>query len=252
MHELRQIALELTQEMLRKSGVKEWADPETREQITLAAMEMAVALYGEQVDMTTRKILIPEFDGTPKQITFGDFAGDFSPTAANDLRHASVADTEVQLSLASLANSTSESTGARQSAKFDFGAVRAAMYAVRCALELGATPTAGAVIELWLAPSQHATAGTGNTGNASGSDAAYSGYSSNISASLKHCQYLGDFVCTGQATATVQVGGAGRFTPRERYGSLIVFNKSGAAFHSDDVESHIVFDPIFDQAQSEA
>ena len=44
-------------------------------------------------------------------------------------------------------------------------------------------------------------------------------------------------------------GEVGIFSPPERYGSLIVKNESGAAFHSDDVESHIVFDPIVPEIQ---
>lgn len=189
------------------------------------------------------KILITEFDGTPPQITFRD-STDFGPTAANDLRHASATDTEVQLDLTSVADGA-----ARQSAKVDLGANRAAAYNVRCAFEMAATPTAGDVIELYWAPSQHATAGTGNPANVSGADAAYTGYSSNLAASVKQLQFIGVFVCTAQITATVQVGEVGVFSPTERYGSLVVKNESNAAFHSDMVESHIVFDPIVDESQ---
>ena len=57
------------------------------------------------------------------------------------------------------------------------------------------------------------------------------------------------FVCTVQTTATVQVAEVGMFTPSERYGSLVVKNESAAAFHSDDVESHVVFDPIVPEVQ---
>lgn len=195
--------------------------------------------------MATSKILIDEFDGTPAQITFADFGADFSPTAANDLRHASATDTEVQLALASVANAA-----ARQSAKFDFGALRGPMQA-RCAFELAATPTAGNTISLYIGYSQHSTAATANPGNLSGSDAAYTGYSSNLAASLRHLDYIGDFVCTAQATATVQVGRGSRiFVPKERYGILVVYNNSGAAFHSDDVECHVVLDPVFYQGQA--
>ena len=52
-----------------------------------------------------------------------------------------------------------------------------------------------------------------------------------------------------QTTATVQVAEVGMFTPSERYGSLVVKNESAAAFHSDDVESHVVFDPIVPEVQ---
>lgn len=190
------------------------------------------------------KVLRDEFDGTPAQITFGDFSGDFGPTAANDLRHASATDTEVQITLASLANAA-----ARQSAKVDLGATRAPAYKVRVAFEMAATPTAGNLIELYWGPSQHATAANGNPGNLTGSDAAYSGYSSNLANSLRHLDLIGSHACTVQVTTTVQVGEIGVFSPTERYGSLVVRNSSGAAFHSDDVECHIVFDPIIDEIQ---
>lgn len=189
------------------------------------------------------KLLLDEFDGTPAQITFRDVT-DFSPTAANDLRHASATDTEVDLDLTGVANAA-----ARQSAKVDLGAERAEWYHVRAAFELAATPTAGNVIELYWAPSQHATAGTGNPGAVSGADAAYTGYSANLTASVKQLLFIGAFICTAQATGTVQVGEVGRFSPPERYGSLVVVNNSAAAFHSDAVEIHVVFDPIVPELQ---
>lgn len=188
------------------------------------------------------KILLQEMDDTPPEICFADFAGDFNPTAANDLRKGT--DTQVQLSLASVAD-----TAARQSAKVDLGEHRASQYHVRAAFELAATPTAGEVIELYWAPSSSATAATGNAGAASGSDAAYAGYSSNLAASVKQLLFVGHFVCTAQATATIQVAEVGILSPPERYGSLIVKNESGAAFHSDDVECHVVFDPQIPEIQ---
>jgi len=190
------------------------------------------------------KVLVLEMDSTPDQITFADFGGDFSPTAANDLRHVSAVDTEVQLTLASLADGA-----ARQSTKVDLGSLRAREYHVRAAFEMAATPTTGDIIELYWAPSQHATAGTGNAANVTGADGAYAGYAANLAASVLQLIYIGAFVCTVQVTATVQVAEVGVFSPPERYGSLIVKNESNAAFHNDDVESHVVFDPIIPEIQ---
>jgi hypothetical protein len=176
------------------------------------------------------------------QFAFADHAGDFSPTTANDLRTTSP--TTVQLSLASVANST-----ARQSEKCDLGANRPLGFQVSAAFELAATPVAGQTIELWWNPSANSTAANGNVGACSGSDAAYSGYSSNLDASIKQLTYIGAFVCTAQATGTVQVATVGLLYPRMRYGSLVVYNRSGAAIHSDDVECHVVFEPIKPQIQ---
>jgi len=189
------------------------------------------------------KVLVSEFDGTPAQITFGDVETDFNPTAANDLRHASAADTEVQLDLTDLADGA-----ARESDKVDLGAERATEYNVRCAFEMAATPTVGDLIELYWAPSHHATAATGNPAGATGSDAAYTGYGT-LADAVPQLQFIGVFVCDDATTTTVQVGEVGTFSPTERYGILIVKNESGAAFHSDAVEHHVVFDPIVSEIQ---
>lgn len=194
-----------------------------------------------------KKVLVQAMDGTPKQISFADHATDFTgPTAANDLRVSTDGSQEidVQLDLTSVANNA-----ARQSTKVDLGENRARCYAVRAAFEFAATPTAGNTVELWWAPSSSATAGNRNPGAVSGADSAYSGYSSNLDASIKQLVYIGTFVCTAQATGTVQVAEVGRLCPTERYGSLVAYNKSGAAFHSDAAENNISFDPVVDEVQ---
>jgi len=173
------------------------------------------------------------------QICFADHAGDFSPAAASSLEQGTP--TDCQLSLASVADGA-----ARQSAKADLGVNRAKVYSVVAAFELAATPTAGDIIELYWAPSPDPTAANGNPGGISGSDAAYTGYSSNLADSVKQLIYIGAFVCTAQATGTVQIGFVGLLVPPERYGSLVVKNESNAAFHSDDVECHVVMNPNVD------
>jgi hypothetical protein len=240
-----ELAAQLAIEMMHKSGVREYESETARQAIIDSSLDMAAQLLGfhwEWEDMPT-KFLVQEIDGTPPSITFRD-STDFSPTTANDLRHASAVDTEVQLDLTSVANAA-----ARMSAKVDLGENRAELYAVRAAIEIAATPTAGNSIDLFWAPSQHATAANGNPGAVTGSDAAYTGYSSNLTASLKQLIFIGSFICTAQATGTIQVGEVGRFSPPERYGSLIVVNNSGAALHSDAVEMVVVFDAILFEAQ---
>lgn len=192
------------------------------------------------------KVLLDEMDGTPKQIVFADHATDFNPTAGNDLRKTTDGsqETDVQFNFESVANDAY-----RQSTKADLGAVRASRYACRAAIEFAATPVAGETVEVWWAPSASATAGTGNPGNASGADAAYTGYSSNADASIKQCVFIGTMIVTAQATATVQIAEVGILEPTERYGSLIVANRSDAAIHSDAVEINIVLDPMFEEIQ---
>jgi hypothetical protein len=194
----------------------------------------------------TSKLLYTPMDGTPKQIVFADHAADFSPTAANDLRVTSDGSFEldVQLDTTDLAD-----TAARQSAKFDLGANFAQSYAIRCALELAATPAAGDLVELYFGWSNSGTAATANPANLTGSDAAYAGYSANLASSVLQLDGPYDFICTVQATGTVQVGLAGVVQPKGRYGILVVKNESAAAFHSDAVETHIVLDPLVIEGQ---
>jgi hypothetical protein len=192
------------------------------------------------------KTLITPMDGTPEQIVFADHATDFSPTAANDLRVTTDGSNEldVQLDLTSLADGA-----ARQSAKFDLGSKWAEKYLMRAAFEMAATPTAGNSIGLYFGWSQASAAATANTAALTGSDAAYSGYSSNLAASVKQLDGPYLFTCTAQATGTIQVGVIGILYPPSRYGIVVVKNDSNAAFHSDAVESHIVLDPIVREFQ---
>ena len=146
---------------------------------------------------------------------------------------------DAAITLASLANNA-----ARQSAKLDLGATRAEYYDVFLDIELAATPVAGNLVELFWAPSSSATAGTDNPANVSGVDAAYAGYSSNLDASLPQLQVIGAHVCTTQATATVQKGYVGRFSPAQRHGSLVLKNASGAAVHTSDTNCQIRLVPV--------
>ena len=253
-------------ELVRKSGVREWENDTAREAITRAAVQIADFLIAAPnagwsptvpggttspgpVAMTTRKILLPTQDGTPKQIVFRTAGATF--TAANDLRNATSGNrTDVDMTFNALANSSSASTGARQSAKADLGAVRAPLYAVHACLSWQATPTSGNVLELWWCPSISSTAANANAAGASGSDAAYTGYSSNIAASLVHAMFIGEFV-VGVAGTGVQIARVGLLQPPHQYGCLVAFNKGGSALTASNNEMHIVFDPIFPQGQNE-
>lgn len=147
---------------------------------------------------------------------------------------------DATLTLTSLA----ASPAARQSNKLDLGATRAPSYLVKAAFEIAATPTAGNTIDLYWAPSSSGTAATDNPGGVSGSDSAYTGYSSNLTDSLKQLQFIGSFVCTAQATSTVQKAIVGRFSPLHRYGTLVVVNNSGASLHSSPTNMEVILSPI--------
>jgi len=160
---------------------------------------------------------------------------DHSPATANNLGTRTD-----QIDLTSVANAA-----ARESDKLDLGANRAFGYSVYCAFEFAATPTAGNTVDLYWAPSNNTTASTANPGGVSGSDGSYTGTSaSTIDESVLQLQYIGSFVCSDDATGTVQQGYVGSFMPTERYGTLVVYNNSGAAFHSDMVETSIAITPM--------
>jgi len=139
---------------------------------------------------------------------------------------------------------------ARQSVKLDLGATFATMWRVNAAVEMAATPTAGKTVDLFWAPSGSATAGTDNPANVSGTDAAYTGYSSNLAASVKQLVYIGSLILTAQATSTVQVGEVGTFRPSARYGSLVVVNSGGSAFHSSATNVVFTFTPLEETAEA--
>jgi len=176
------------------------------------------------------------------QISFADFAGDFGPTAANDLRVGT--DTETQLITTSVADDA-----ARQSAKVDLTATRARAYSLMAAVEMAATPVTGEVIEFYWAASPNTTAATANAGYTTGSDAAYDGGVATLDEGLAQLEFIGSLVCSADATTTVQIARIGVLVPAERYGMLVVVNRSGIAFHSDDVETHFVLNPIIDEVQ---
>jgi hypothetical protein len=179
--------------------------------------------------------------GTNASFRFRD-ATDFSPSANSVITEGTP--TDVQIDCTSLADDA-----ARQSAKADLGANRAPGFWVRMAVEIAATPTAGMTIDLFWAPSSSGTAAVGNPGAVTGSDAAYSGYSSNLDDSLAQLIRVGTMFVTAQATATVQIAECGYFRPPTRYGSLVVYNRTGAAFHSDMAEFAVVFQPDLPQLQ---
>lgn len=224
-----EIALILAHKLLDKSGVGVFGEPEKLAEIAAAANLLADLLYSGDGMALPDNILVQ--NGTA--IVFADTT-DHSPAANNNLGTRTA-----QIDLTGVADGA-----ARQSDKVDLGATRAEVYEVEAAIEIAATPTAGDVIEFWWAPSPNSSAAVANPGGVAGADAAYAGYSANMAAAIKQLQFIGDFVCTAQATGTVQVARVGAFRPKHRYGTLVVRNESGAALHSDAVECSVLLSPL--------
>lgn len=163
---------------------------------------------------------------------------------ATDFDNSPYAD-DYQLDLTSLANST-----ARQGAKGDFGATRADRYAVFLSVEIDVAPASGEVIEVYWAPSPSATAANENPGGVSGSDAAYTGTSGDIlDDSIKQLDFIGALICTSDADPTMQTQLIGVYSPPMRYGSPVIYNKSGQAHVADATHSYLMFQPIVDEIQ---
>lgn len=190
------------------------------------------------------KVLIQEMDDTPPQICFANFAGDFGPTAANDLRQGT--DTEVELVLLNLADAA-----AAQSAQADLSEHRAVEYLCTACIEMQvAAAVAGSVLEFYWNASASSTAATGNMGATTGSAAAYNGYSSDLDDAVKQLIFIGAMVLTDDAVDSVQIGMVGILNPPHRYGSLVVKNEVGQTIcDTDDIEAHVVLSPIIPEIQ---
>lgn len=190
------------------------------------------------------KVLRTPMDGTPEQISFANHAGDFSPSAANDLQESTP--TTGELVLLNLADAA-----AAQSAKVDLGAKWAAEYACTALIEMQvAAATAGSVVEFYWNASASSTAANGNMGAASGSAAAYTGYSADLADAVKQLIFIGAMVMTDDDVDSAQIGLVGILSPPHRYGSLIVKNETGQTIcDTDDIEAHVVLSPIIPELQ---
>lgn len=190
--------------------------------------------------MASNQVLIEA--GT--QILFNNSAT-YSPAAAlSDIEVATP--TDVQIDLTAILT-----TEARMSDQIDLGTQRAPGYAVTAAIEMQATPTTGTTWDFYWAASPVSTAGTGNPGGVTGSDADYTGTPATLAEGLVKLIFIGSLQMS--ADAIIQVGTVnGYFSPPTRYGCLIAHNRSGATSHTDVVETAIAFDPIIPDIQAAA
>jgi len=144
---------------------------------------------------------------------------------------------------------------ARQSAKFDFTANMDVEYVLASVVEWETTPeiAAGETLDFYIGYSHSATAAVGNPANLTGADAAYTGITGGtLAASLKQLVFLGSQVMDNVINTDMpQVDTAvATFTPRSRYGMLVVVNSAAsAALHSDMVETSFRIQPLTLQLQ---
>lgn len=159
---------------------------------------------------------------------------DFNPAGASSLGTTE----NYQLDLTSLADGT-----ARQGAKGDLGATRAAEYACFLRWETGTAPAAGTRVDVFWAASISATAANDNAGGTSGSDAAWPGDSNEDEWALQ-LMLVGSLVMTADGN-TVQIGCVNpAFMPPTRYGMPVIDNNSGQAHFADAVEAAFYMVPV--------
>lgn len=140
---------------------------------------------------------------------------------------------------------------ARQGAKADLGAVRAARYAVRIGIEFDVAPTVDPdnSLRVYWAASSSATAATGNDGGTSGSDGAYK--ASEEEEWVRQLIYIGALDFTADAEPTVQIQTiCPYFFPPTQYGMPVLFNDSGQALEGAADNHFIALEPIPDEIQT--
>jgi len=142
---------------------------------------------------------------------------------------------------------------ARQGAKADLGATRAAKYNVLVAIEfIGTSGTlSGELIDVYLGFSPSATAGNANPGGLTGADAVYTGTAGDsLADSLRQLEKAGSLVTTTDDTTVVQYQKIGEVHATGRYVSPVLVNNATGNFVGDAVEMYITLEPIIDELQA--
>lgn len=172
---------------------------------------------------------------------------DYNATDLGDIENADTAPTAVDIDLTGL------TTGqARESVKADLGATRAELFAVTISMEFATAPVTGETVDLYWGPSHSSTAGKGNMGQLTGTDADYAGGAAELAEGLKQLMYIGSLICSTDATTFIQTGFVGVFAPPDRYGILVVHNNTSDTTHTDVVEMAVAFEPIVPDIQAAA
>lgn len=170
----------------------------------------------------------------------------YSPTAINDIDPAG--STTVDLTLSSIV-----AGAAKHSDQFDFGEPRGQRYSLKAAIEWFAAVTSGGTVDFYMVYSNNATVTDGLTGRefTDGVDGAVVTTNATVAEFVAQLHYVGSFVNNGYAG--VQIADCGIFSPRDRYGSLVVVNNTDATLcGTDDIESCIVMSELNDDIQAAA
>ncbi|MCK5605548.1 hypothetical protein KAR91_26885 [Candidatus Pacearchaeota archaeon] len=138
---------------------------------------------------------------------------------------------------------------ARQGAKGDLGATRAARFAITVEINMNVVITTDNIIEFYWSSSPSGTAATQNDGAASGTDAAYTGSTGgSVDETKVQLIWIGNLVLTDDADGVIQQM-TFVFSPPHRYGMPILVNKADQALEGDDDSHSITLTPIIDEVQ---
>jgi len=150
-----------------------------------------------------------------------------------------------QIDLTSLADAA-----ARQGAKADLGATRAARYVVRLCLEADVQLASAVTAEVYFGWSNHATVGLDNPAELTGADAAYTGTTGDsIADSVKELDGPYVYVGTSDVAPIMLPMNIGILTPVQRYVSPVIVNNLDQALEGDAVEMYLALIPIVDEIQ---
>jgi len=131
----------------------------------------------------------------------------------------------------------------RVSAQKDWGAApRPDRYSWSCEVQWQATPTQGAVLELYIATAPDADA-TQIDGDIGTSDAALADVDMR-----RNLRYIGCVTSENAAASEVCVN-SGEFTCDKRYMSLVGYNAAGATINATDSSFRFDIVPVYDQGQ---
>lgn len=173
------------------------------------------------------------------QLSFAAHAGSaFAPFSGSNLEIGTP--TQYELNAASVADDA-----AVEGAKFDLGANRAPRYSIMSTMGWGSAPTTGERVDYYVGWSPTSSAALGNPGGLIGSSSGYiGGPNLTLDEGLAQLDFVGSMVVgayAGNQTSTI-----GTMVPKERYGTLVIVNRSGQALTGSLADAHTVMTPIVD------
>lgn len=172
----------------------------------------------------------------------------YSPTAINDIDPAGSTTVDLTMGL----TSGIAIGGAMNSDQVDLGALRGAQFSVQAALEWFVAIAAGGSVNMYWSYSNNSVVTDGNMGNPDGADGDYTGDGGGtVAESVRQMQWIGAFKTTD--LQGVQKSHVGIFSPKDRYGQIIIVNNTSAIVcGTDDIESAIVMSEIIEDIQAAA